>query len=229
VTEAGFSDAQCGFKAMRTDVARQLLPLAQSDRWFFDTELLLLAEQHRLRIAEVAVDYVDDADSRVAVTGTAKECLAGVARMTRESFRSRRGRVGPVAGFGAIGVASILAHLGLFAALEPEVDPLAANLVAFSASMLVNTVANRLLTMRDRASQRWRRDRAQAWAAYAGGLALTSLVVTATDTGSGATLVALATADGLVLAVRGLLLSAWVFGVRSPVAPAGPGRVTGPG
>jgi hypothetical protein len=39
-----FSDAQCGFKALKGSVARSLL-LAGDEEWFFDTELLLLAEE----------------------------------------------------------------------------------------------------------------------------------------------------------------------------------------
>ncbi len=41
--QARFSDAQCGFKAIRADVARQLLPHVADTGWFFDTELLVLA------------------------------------------------------------------------------------------------------------------------------------------------------------------------------------------
>ena len=62
-----FRDAQCGFKAVRADVARRLLPAIEDDGWFFDTELLVLAEHNGLRIHEVPVDWVDDADSRVDV------------------------------------------------------------------------------------------------------------------------------------------------------------------
>ncbi len=61
---AGFSDAQCGFKAARTDVAKALLPMVDDEGWFFDTELLVLAEHNGLRIHEVPVDWVDDPDSR---------------------------------------------------------------------------------------------------------------------------------------------------------------------
>src|SRR5206468_5265691 len=46
---ARFSDAQCGFKALRTDCAKALLPLVRDDDWFFDTELLVLAERAGLR------------------------------------------------------------------------------------------------------------------------------------------------------------------------------------
>jgi glycosyltransferase involved in cell wall biosynthesis len=79
----GFSDAQCGFKAVRADVARALLPLVEDDGWFFDTELLLLAEHNRMRIHEVPVDWVDDADSRVDVRATAAEDLRGIWRVLR--------------------------------------------------------------------------------------------------------------------------------------------------
>jgi len=79
----GFSDAQCGFKAVRADVARALLPLVEDDGWFFDTELLALAEHNGLRIHEVPVDWVDDADSRVDVRATAMEDLRGIWRVLR--------------------------------------------------------------------------------------------------------------------------------------------------
>jgi glycosyltransferase involved in cell wall biosynthesis len=78
-----FSDAQCGFKAIRAEVARQLLPLVEDAGWFFDTELLVLAERAGLRIAEVPVDWVDDPDSRVDIVATALADLRGVARLGR--------------------------------------------------------------------------------------------------------------------------------------------------
>jgi glycosyltransferase involved in cell wall biosynthesis len=78
---ARFSDAQCGFKAVRSDCARELLPLVEDTGWFFDTELLVLAERAGLRIHEVPVDWVDDPDSRVDVVSTALADLRGVARL----------------------------------------------------------------------------------------------------------------------------------------------------
>jgi hypothetical protein len=71
-----FSDAQCGFKAIRRDVAREVLPLVEDDAWFFDTELLVLAERAGLRIHEVPVDWVDDPDSRVDLLRTATDDVA---------------------------------------------------------------------------------------------------------------------------------------------------------
>jgi len=67
---ARFSDAQCGFKAIRADRARLLLPLVQDPGWFFDTELLVLAERAGMRIHEVPVDWVDDPDTRVELGPT---------------------------------------------------------------------------------------------------------------------------------------------------------------
>ena len=80
---ARFSDAQCGFKAIRADVAQALLPHISDTGWFFDTELLVLAERSGLRIHEVPVDWVDDPDSRVDIVSTAIADLKGVARLLR--------------------------------------------------------------------------------------------------------------------------------------------------
>ncbi len=76
-----FSDAQCGFKAVRKDVAERLLPMVADTGWFFDTELLVVAERAGLRIHEVPVDWVDDPDSRVDILATAVADLRGIARL----------------------------------------------------------------------------------------------------------------------------------------------------
>lgn len=82
-----FRDAQCGFKAIRADVAPELLPLVEDPAWFFDTELLALAERCDLRIHEVPVDWCDDPDSRVDIVSTALEDLRGVRRLRRAFAR----------------------------------------------------------------------------------------------------------------------------------------------
>ena len=78
---AHFTDAQCGFKAVHTSVARQLLPMVKDEAWFFDTELLILAQRAGMRIHEVPVDWTDDPDSRVAIMRTSIEDLRGVVRL----------------------------------------------------------------------------------------------------------------------------------------------------
>ncbi len=81
VLGAAFSDAQCGFKAVRASVARELLPRVEDQTWFFDTELLILAQRAGLRVHEVPVDWTDDPDSRVAIVRTAIDDLRGVIRL----------------------------------------------------------------------------------------------------------------------------------------------------
>jgi glycosyltransferase involved in cell wall biosynthesis len=86
---ARFSDAQCGFKAIRREQARALLPLTQDTGWFFDTELLVLAERAGLRIHEIPVDWIDDLDSRVDVVATALADLRGMVRLGSGFARGR--------------------------------------------------------------------------------------------------------------------------------------------
>ena len=166
---ARFSDAQCGFKAIRKDVAHGLLPLVEDAGWFFDTELLVLAERSGLRIHEVPVDWVDDPDSRVDIAATALADLRGVVRLGRAlatgalpvaQLRRQFGRdrlgaevPGVPAGLGGqltrfvgIGVASTLAYLVLYLLLRGFLGPLAANLLALLATAVGNTAANRRLT-----------------------------------------------------------------------------------
>ena len=86
-----FSDAQCGFKAVRADAAEALLPLVEDEAWFFDTELLILAQRAGLRVHEVPVDWTDDPDSRVAIVRTAVEDLKGVWRLRFGSVAGPKG------------------------------------------------------------------------------------------------------------------------------------------
>ena len=76
-----FSDGQCGFKAVRGEVVRALLPRIVNQNWFFDTELLLLAERFGFSIAEVPVAWIEDLDSRVNLLATAWEDVLGLLRV----------------------------------------------------------------------------------------------------------------------------------------------------
>ena len=87
---ARFSDAQCGFKAGRSEVIRALLPDVQDDAWFFDTELLLLAQRRGLRICEIPVTWVEDPDSKVDIVRTALADLRGMARLRFGTGRQPR-------------------------------------------------------------------------------------------------------------------------------------------
>jgi putative flippase GtrA len=137
VLRARFSDAQCGFKAVRADVARELLPEVRDESWFFDTELLVAAQRRGLRIHEVAVDWTDDPDSRVDIVSTAVADLRGVARLLFQSQPAR---------FASIGAASTLAYALLFLALRPWLAAGAANALALALTAVANTQANRRFT-----------------------------------------------------------------------------------
>jgi glycosyltransferase involved in cell wall biosynthesis len=76
-----FSDAQCGLKVITARAARDVLPQVRNERWFFDTELLAVAEVLGYRIAEVAVRWTEDRDSRVRLLPTVFEDLCGLGRM----------------------------------------------------------------------------------------------------------------------------------------------------
>jgi glycosyltransferase involved in cell wall biosynthesis len=163
-------DAQCGFKAIRTEVARRLLPAVADDGWFFDTELLLLAERNGLRIHEVPVDWIDDTDSRVRVVSTALGDLRGTARMALR-FAAGRGRVdlgalerAPLAddfgrrfvSFALIGAASTAVSLSIFLLTRNALGAIGANAVAVTATFVANAWAHARYTQR-RARPRWLR------------------------------------------------------------------------
>ncbi|MFG1783299.1 glycosyltransferase [Rhodococcus oryzae] len=191
---AKFTDAQCGFKAIRTDVARRLLPLVQDTDWFFDTELLVLAERVGLRIHEVPVDWVDDPDSSVDLVATALADLKGVVRVGRALATGAlpvaalreglgreplvpgvpRGMVGQLARFAVVGVASTAAYALLYLALHPVIGAQAANLVALLVTAVLNTAANRAFTFGVRGRSDAAKHQAQGLAVFAFGLLLTS-------------------------------------------------------
>ncbi|MBO4160705.1 glycosyltransferase [Micromonospora antibiotica] len=194
---ARFSDAQCGFKAIRADVARELLPLVQDTGWFFDTELLVLAQRAGLRIHEVPVDWVDDPDSRVDIVATALADLRGIGRLGRAlltgalplaTLRAQWGRAplagqparvpvglpGQLARFALVGVVSTVAYLVLFVVTRGVLGAQPANLVALLVTAVGNTAANRRLTFGITGRRSVGRHHLQGLLAFALGLALTS-------------------------------------------------------
>jgi len=191
---ARFSDAQCGFKALRADVARQLLPLVADTGWFFDTELLVLAEKAGLRIHEVPVDWIDDPDSRVDILATAIEDLKGCWRVGRalttgalplrdlQAALGReplvpgvpRGMVGQMVRFGLIGIASTIAFALLYLSLHPALGAQAANLTALLLTALANTAANRAFTFGIRGRAGATRHHIHGLLVFGFGLAITS-------------------------------------------------------
>ncbi|MDT5126215.1 MAG: hypothetical protein QOH54_1859 [Mycobacterium sp.] len=191
---ARFSDAQCGFKAVRADVAHQLLPLVADTGWFFDTELLVIADRAGLRIHEVPVDWIDDPDSRVDVLHTAVNDLKGCWRVGRalatgalpvRELQASLGReplipgvphgmVGQLVRFGIVGVASTLAYALLYLMLHSTMGAQAANLTALLLTAIANTAANRAFTFGIRGRGGVARHQMHGLAVFAFGLAITS-------------------------------------------------------
>ncbi|MGW4425263.1 glycosyltransferase [Streptosporangium sp. NPDC004631] len=231
---ARFSDAQCGFKAARTEIAQALLPAVEDEEWFFDTELLLLAERHGLRIHEVPVDWVDDSDSRVDILRTALDDLRGMARMARKTLsgavripvpprvqlaRLPEGMARQLPVFAVIGVVSTLAHLGLFVLLRPVMPAVVANGVAMLVTAVANTAANRRFTFGVTGRAGAVRHQLGGGLAFLVGLLLSTgglalLDRFAPDAPTAAEAVALVAANALATLVRFLLLRAWVFNPR---------------
>ena len=230
---ARFSDAQCGFKAIRRDVAAQLLPLVEDTGWFFDTELLVLAERAGLRIHEVPVDWVDDPDSRVDIVATALADLRGVLRLGRglatgriplEALRTEPGRAPAglprqLLRFATIGVVSTCAYLVLFSLLRTTTGAQAANLLALLVTAVGNTAANRRLTFGITGTARAGRHHLEGLAVFCLGLALTSGALAVMGHVSSAPsrsveLAVLVAANAAATLLRFVLLRAWVFHPR---------------
>lgn len=234
VLGSSFSDAQCGFKAIRTDVAAVLVPLVEDEGWFFDTELLLLAERNGLRIAEVPVDWVDDPDSRVDVTATARADLAGMARMARSLLAGGgqidRGAIEPslpadAGRFARVGVASTLCWLLMLLGLRPVIGLLGANALALSICAVGNLAAHRHLATARRDRLDYWRDletvAAGSWLVAVGLTTLALLVAGALHAPLGVAVVAAFLVGGLVSAGRFVTLRALVMG-RTPSRLAAP-------
>jgi putative flippase GtrA len=231
----GFSDAQCGFKAIRADAAHALLPLVADTSWFFDTELLVLAERAGLRIHEVPVDWIDDADSRVDIFATALGDLRGMCRVgwglargrvvvpTLGSAGAARGLAWQLPRFLVIGAASTAAYVLLYLLFRGFAGAQAANLAALLLTAVGNTAANRRLTFGVRGRAGAARHQFRGLIAFGAGLVLTSgalalLPAASPSPGRGTEVVVLVAANLAATLVRFALYRSWVFG-----APRGGG------
>jgi putative flippase GtrA len=225
---AGFSDAQCGFKAIRADRARALLPHVEDAGWFFDTELLVLAERSGMRIHEVPVDWVDDPDSRVDIVATAIADLRGVARLARNLAAGRvplraiggdRGLLPQAMRFAGVGVLSTVAYLLLYVVLRGSLSAQIANVTALLITTVVNTAVNRRFTFAVRGRRDVLRHQLQALAVFGAAMLLTSgslAVLTAISTHPPrlVEVIVLVLANLVATALRFVLLRNWVFRLR---------------
>jgi glycosyltransferase involved in cell wall biosynthesis len=215
VLRSRFSDAQCGFKAGRAATIKALLPRVEDQAWFFDTELLVLAERSGLRIHEVPVDWVDDPDSRVDIVRTAVDDLRGIARLGGELSR-----------FALVGVGSTVLYLLFFLALRGALAPLAANAAALAISAVANTAANRRFTFGRRGREGLVTHHFQGLVVFGFCLGLTTLALAALsglapDASQGVEVAVLIGANAAATLLRYFLLRLWVFGPRG-ASIAGP-------
>jgi putative flippase GtrA len=231
---ARFSDAQCGFKAIRSDIARALLPCTADDSWFFDTELLVIAQRAGLRVAEVPVDWTDDPDSSVDVVRTSIDDLKGIVRIGRDmmtgripvvELRDALGRrapeqsggalLGQLVRFGVIGGFSTLAYLALFVFMRRFAGAQSANFVALLLTAVANTAANRLFTFGVSGRAGAVRHQFQGLVIFALGLALTSGVLfwlhSGPEPSRGVEVAAVVAANLLATLLKFILFRAWVF------------------
>ncbi|MGH3842001.1 MAG: glycosyltransferase [Pseudonocardiaceae bacterium] len=234
-----FSDATCGFKAIRRNVATHLLPLVQDNGFFFDTELLVLAERSGLRIHEVPVDWIDDPDSRVHIVSTAKADLRGIARLARalatgtlpiNELRAQLGRaplepstpgVPPgltrqLVRFAVVGVFSTAAYLVLFLLTRNPLGAHGANVFALLSTTIANTALNRRFTFGVVGRQRRTRHQMQGLIVFGLALGLTTGMLAAAHSLHSAPSAALevavlVTANAIATLLRFLLLRRWVF------------------
>ena len=215
VLRARFSDAQCGFKAVRADALAELLPSIRDESWFFDTELLVLAQRRGMRIHEVPVDWVDDPDSRVDIVSTALEDLRGVARLALAA---------PIARFLGIGLASTLAYALLFLVLAGSLGAAAASAAALALTAVANTAANRRITFGVRGRKHLGRHHLAAFLVFVIALGLTNgalAVVHGIDPHPGRLIeaAALVLANLAATATRYVALATWVFRTRAHPRP----------
>ena len=215
-----------------------MLPLVSDTSWFFDTELLALAERAGLRIHEVPVDWIDDPDSRVDIVPTALADLRGICRVGWGLLRGRL-KVPPLGGssgpavsrglawqlprFAAIGVASTLAYLVLYLLFRGFMPAQAANLAALLLTAVGNTAANRRVTFGVRGRAGAGRHQFRGLIAFGAGLALTSGALAALHafghSGRAIEVTALVAAN-LATLLRFALYRSWVFGASGGSSPA---------
>ena len=60
-------DTQCGFKCIRSEIARDIFHYQTLTGWAFDVEMLFIARHHRYRIVEIPIHWYFNADSKISV------------------------------------------------------------------------------------------------------------------------------------------------------------------
>lgn len=234
-----FSDAQCGFKAIRADIAQRLLPHVEDNGWFFDTELLIIAERSGLRIHEIPVDWVDDPDSSVDIRKTAVDDIRGMVRVGSslikgsipvQAIYAELGRrpivppgrpsfFGQVIRFGLVGAVSTLAFALLYLVFQGPFGAQEANFLSLLLTAVGNTAANRRFTFGISGPSRLFTQQFQGLIVFILAWSITSsslwvLHSVNLDATASMELLTLTAANVLATLMRFVLLRVWVFRVR---------------
>lgn len=219
---AGFSDAQCGFKALSARAARELLPMVEDTEWFFDTELLARAEWAGYRIHEFGTDWIDDPDSSVDVLATAWKDIRGIVRLRRGGPVQAASEL-PAPNTGAqilhfidVGLISTVLYVTVFRFGSQVVSAATANIIALLLSTVANTALNRSHTFGVRSPHRRLTAQVKGLAVFCLCLAFTSAGLAVADGFTGAwasigTLALLTAANLAATVVRFVLMRTWVF------------------
>jgi putative flippase GtrA len=219
-------------------VAHRLLPHIKDNGWFFDTELLIIAERSGLRIHEIPVDWVDDPDSRVDIKQTALDDLRGLVRVGSalikgtipvQAIYAELGRrpivppgrpsfFGQVLRFGLVGAASTIAFALLYLFFQGPFGAQQANFLALLVTAIGNTAANRRFTFGITGPARLFTQQIQGLVVFmlAWGITSSSLAVLHTvyrDAAPSHELMVLTGANILATLMRFVLLRIWVFRV----------------
>jgi glycosyltransferase involved in cell wall biosynthesis len=223
-----FSDAQCGFKAIRRETAGLLLPFVDDQEWFFDTELLIQAERRGMRIHEVPVDWIDDPESTVHIVRTARADLLGVWRLVRRQAPLDAGRhadlrprsrqhldAGELTRYTSVGVVSTVVYVVLYLLLHSTLGMYGANALALALCTIGNTIAHARFTFGRLNRIRKHHATVAGVTGFATGVGFTSLglglgaLLGATSATAEAAAIILGTAVAAI--VRFILLQAWMF------------------
>ncbi len=147
VLDAKFKDAQCGFKAIKKTVFDEIEPELVNEKWFFDSEVLILSQYKGYRLKEVPIIWTDDPDSKVKMASTVVDNVKNVIRVYKKHFPNSL--FTKLFLFGFIGVLSTLGHALLFALLRLIMPAQFSNFLALLVMTVLNTVANKKFSFRD--------------------------------------------------------------------------------
>ncbi|WP_344836657.1 GtrA family protein [Nonomuraea dietziae] len=229
VMGAGFSDAQCGFKAARTEIAQALLPLSRTRSGSSTPSCCSWPSGTACASTRWPVDWVDDLGQqgrhrqdgrrRLRVHGPGWPARRCRARPTCPCPRASSRRGCPRAWRGSCpaswssGIVSTLSYLLLYSLLRLVAPAYVANAVALFVTAVANTAANRRFTFGVKGSAGAIRHQVEGLIAFLVGLALTTggLALLPSGAPHRVELVAVIVANGLATLVRFLLLRVWVF------------------